>query len=176
MSLQKTREFMLQEKMISLRDKGKIMNLNKEVIGTFAGNIIKIGNTYRIRDLDENPVLTVHEKIISMRSAYTFYKGGEQDEDKYIGKLKRKLVAVKPSYWFEDREEKKVFTMKGNIFTLKFKILKDNKEVAEIRKKLFKSLLKGTYGVKMSPDLDDDSAMLVLGIVLMLHHEKEENR
>ncbi len=176
MSLQKTREFMLQEKMISLRDKGKIMNLNKEVIGTFAGKVIKIGNTYRIRDLDENPVLTVHEKVISMRSAYTFYKGGEQDEDKYIGKLKRKLVAVKPSYWFEDRDENKVFTMKGNILTLKFKILKDNKEVAEIRKKLFKSLLKGTYGVKVSPDLDDDSAMLILGIVLMIHHEKEENR
>jgi len=94
----------------------------------------------------------------------------------YIGKLKRKLVAVKPSYWFEDPSENKVFTMKGNIFTLKFKILKDGKVVAEIHKKLFKSLLKGTYGVKMSPDLDDDSAMLVLGIVLMLHHEKEENR
>ena len=176
MSLQKTREFMLQEKMISLRDKGKIMNLNKEVIGTFAGKIIKIGNTYRIRDLDENPVLTVHEKVISMRSSYKFYKGGEQDEDKYIGKLKRKLVSVKPRYWFEDPGENKVFTMKGNIFTLKFKILKDNKVVAEIHKKLFKSLLKGTYGVKMTPDLDDDSAILVLGIVLMLHHEKEENR
>ena len=176
MSLQKTREFMLQEKMISLKDKGKIMNLNKEVIGTFAGKIIKIGNTYRIRDLDETPVLTVHEKVISMRSAYKFYKGGEEDEDKYIGKLKRKLVSVKPSYWFEDPGENKVFTMKGNIFTLKFKILKDNKVVAEIHKKLFKSLIKGTYGVKMSPDIDDDSAMLVLGIVLMLHHEKEENR
>ena len=176
MSLQKTREFMLQEKMISLRDKGKIMNLNKEVIGTFAGKIIKIGNTYRIRDLDENPVLTVHEKVISMRSSYKFYKGGEQDEDKYIGKLKRKLVSIKPSYWFEDPNENRVFTMKGNIWTLKFKILKDNKVVAEIHKKLFKSLIKGTYGIKMPPDLDDDSAMLVLGIVLMLHHEKEENR
>lgn len=176
MSLQKTREFMLQEKMISLKDKGKIMNLDKEVLGTFAGKLIKIGNTYRIRDLDENPLLTVHEKVISMRSSYKFYKGGEQDEDKYIGKLKRKLVSIKPSYWFEDPGENKVFTMKGNIFTLKFKILKDNKVVAEIHKKLFKSLLKGTYGVKMTPDLDDDSAMLVLGIVLMLHHEKEENR
>jgi uncharacterized protein YxjI len=176
MSLQKTREFMLQEKMISLRDKGKIMNLDKEVIGTFGGKIIKIGNTYRIRDLDENPVLTIHEKVISLRSTYTFYKGGEQDEDKYIGKLKRKLVAIKPSYWFEDPNENKVFTMKGNILTLKYRILKDNKVVAEIRKKLFKSLLKGTYGIKMSSDLDDDSAMLVLGIVIMLHHEKEENR
>ncbi|MFW9828573.1 MAG: LURP-one-related/scramblase family protein [Candidatus Thorarchaeota archaeon] len=176
MSLKKTREFMLQEKMISLRDKGKIMNLNKEVLGTFAGKIIKIGNTYRIRDLSEEPVLTVHEKTISMRSIYKFYKGGEQDDDKYIGELKRKLVAVKPSYWFEDPNENKVFTMKGNIWTLKYKILKDNKVVAEIHKKLFKSLIKGTYGVKMNPDLDDDSAMLILGIVLMLHHEKEENR
>ena len=176
MSLQKTREFILQEKMISLTDKGTIMNTNKEVIGTFGGKLIKIGNTYRIRDLEDNPVLTVHEKVISMRSAYTFYKGGEQDEDKYIGKLKRKLVSVKPKYWFEDPNENKVFTMKGNIFTLKFNILKDNKVIAEIHKKFFKSILKGTYGIKIIPDLDDDSAMLVLGIVLMLHHEKEENR
>ncbi len=162
--------------MISLTDKGTIMNTNKEVIGTFGGKLIKIGNTYRIRDLEDNPVLTVHEKVISMRSAYTFYKGGEQDEDKYIGKLKRKIVSVKPKYWFEDPNENKVFTMKGNIFTLKFNILKDNKVIAEIHKKFFKSILKGTYGIKMIPDLDDDSAMLVLGIVLMLHHEKEENR
>lgn len=176
MSLLKTREFMLQEKMVSLRDKGKIMNLNKEVIGTFAGKLIKIGNTYRIRDLDENAVLTVHEKVISMRSTYKFYKGGEQDDDNYIGKLKRKIVSVKPNYWFEDPNENKVFTMKGNIWRLKYKILKDKKVVAEIHKKLFKSLIKGTYGIKMSPDLDDDSALLILGIVLMLHHEKEENR
>jgi uncharacterized protein YxjI len=167
---------MLQEKMVSLRDKGKIMNLNKEVIGTFAGKLIKIGNTYRIRDLDENAVLTVHEKVISMRSTYKFYKGGEQDDDNYIGKLKRKIVSVKPNYWFEDPNENKVFTMKGNIWRLKYKILKDKKVVAEIHKKLFKSLIKGTYGIKMSPDLDDDSALLILGIVLMLHHEKEENR
>ena len=174
--LEKTREFILQEKMISLTDKGVIMNLDKEKIGSFRGKLIKIGNTYRIRDLDENPVLTVHEKVISLRSTYKFYKGGEQDENQFLGQLKRKLVSIKPSYWFEDPNENQLFTMKGNIFTLKFKILKDGKEVAEIHKKLFKSLIKGTYGVKMNPDLDDDSAMLVLGLVLMLHHQKEENR
>jgi uncharacterized protein YxjI len=172
--LTSTREFILQEKMISLKDKGKIMNMNKEVVGTFGGKLIKIGNTYRIRELDDTPVLTVHEKIISLRSAYTFYKGGEQEDDKFIGKLKQKLVSIKPSYWFEDGNENKIFTMKGSLSTLKFKILKDKKQVAEIKKKLFKSMIKGTYGIQMSPDLDDDSALLVLGIVLMLHHEKEE--
>ena len=174
--LTSTREFILQEKMISLKDKGNIMNMNNEEIGTFGGKIIKIGNTYRIRELDDTPVLTVHEKIISLRSAYTFYKGGEQDEDKFVGKLKQKLVAIKPTYFFEDPNENKVFTMKGNVMTLKFKILKEKKQVAEIKKKLFKSMIKGTYGIQMSPDLDDDSAMLVLGVVLMLHHEKEENK
>ena len=176
MSLQKTREFILREKMISLTDKGEIMNLDKEVIGTFRGKLIKIGNTYRIREVDETPILTIHEKIISLRSAYTFYKGGEQDDDKFIGKMKQKIISIKPKYWFEDPDENRVFTMKGNILTLKFKILKDNKVVAEIHKKLFKSILKGTYGVKMNPDLDDDSAMLILGIVIMIHHEKEENQ
>ena len=176
MSLQKTREFMLREKMVSLTDKGEIRNLENELLGTFRGNLIKIGNNYRIRDLNDVPVLTVQEKIISLRASYKFYKGGEKDDDQLVGKLKRKLVSIKPSYWFEDPNENRVFTMKGSLSTLKFKILKDGKEVAEIRKKLWKSLLKNTFGIKMSPDLDDDSAMLILGIVIMLHHEKEENR
>ena len=63
-----------------------------------------------------------------------------------------------------------------DIYISREEILKDNKVVAEINKKLFKSRIRGTYGIKMVPNLDDDSAMLVLGIVLMLHHEKEENR
>ena len=176
MSLQKTREFILQEKMISLTDKGNIMNLSGDVIGTFRGKLIKIGNTYRINKLDGTPILTIHEKIISLRSSYKFYSGGEQDDDKFIGKMKRKIISVKPKYWFEDADENIVFTMKGNIWTLKFKIIKDKKVVAEIHKKLFKSILRGTYGIKMSPDLDDGSAMLLLGVIIMLHHEKEENQ
>ena len=176
MSLQKTREFILSEKLVSLKDKVWVMDANKEKLGYFMGKIIKIGNTYRLRDLkdEENPLLTVHEKIVSLRATYTFYKGGEKDDDKFIGKLKRKLVSIKPSYWFEDPGENKLFTMKGSIFGLKYKILKDGKEIAQISKKLFK--IKGTYGVQIASDVDDDTAMLVLGIVITLHHEKEENK
>ncbi|MBA7694732.1 hypothetical protein ES703_103345 [subsurface metagenome] len=176
MSLQKTREFILSEKLVSLKDKVWVMDAKKEKLGYFMGKIIKIGNTYRLRDLqdEENPLLTVHEKIVSLRATYTFYKGGEKDDDKFIGKLKRKLVAIKPTYWFEDPGENKLFTMKGSIFGLKYKIQKDGKEIAQISKKLFK--IKGTYGVQIASDVDDDTAILVLGIVITLHHEKEENK
>ena len=176
MTLQKTREFILSEKLVSLKDKVWVMDINKEKLGYFIGKLIKIGNTYRLRDLqdEENPLLTVHEKVVSLRATYTFYKGGEKEDDKLIGKLKRKLAAIKPSYWFEDPGENKLFTMKGNIFALKYKIQKDGREVAQINKKLFK--IKGTYGVQIATEVDDNTAMLILGIVVMLHHEKEENK
>ena len=174
MELTKQREFLLQEKLMSFKDKVKVMSPDREELGNFKGKLIKIGNTYRLRDLSDNVLLTVHEKVVSMRSTYKFFEGGEESDDKLIGKLKRKLVSVKPNYWFEDSNENKVFTMKGNIWALKYKILKNGKDIAEISKKLFK--IKGTYGVKINPDVSDDMAILILGIVVMLHHEKEENR
>ena len=176
MSLQKTREFLLQEKLVSFKDKVRVMTADKQELGYFKGKLIKIGNTYRLWDLQDesNALLTVHEKVISMRASYTFYKGGEQDDANFIGKMKRKLVSIKQKYWFEDSNENRIFDMKGNIWTLKYAIRKDGKDIAWVNKKLFK--IKGTYGVKIDPDVDDDTAMLILGIVVMLHHEKEENK
>ena len=176
MSLKSTREFVMQEKVGSLRDKVWVMDRDKKKLGYFKGKLIKIGNTFRLYDLpdEDKAILTVSEKVISVRSTYTFYKGDEKDDDKMIGKLKQKLISIKPKYWFENPDEDKVFELKGNFFAYKYKILKDKKEVAEVSKKLFKSIFRDAYGVKIAPDLDDDSAMLVLGIVIMLHHEKEE--
>lgn len=173
MSLQSTREFLLQEKLFSIRDKVKIMGVDKEELGIFTSKIISIGKHYRMYTIDdqENAILTVKEKAISMRSTYSFFKG-EKDDTNLIGKLKAKLIAIKPKYWFEDPDENKLFTMKGNIWQLKYKIYLEDRMVAEISKKLWK--IKDTYGVRLDQSLDDDSAMLVLGIVVMLHHEKEE--
>ena len=171
--LQNTREFLLQEKLFSIRDKVKVMGVDKEELGIFSSKLISIGKHYKLFTIDdqENPILTVKEKAISMRSTYSFFKGEKEDEN-LIGKLKRKLVSVKPKYWFEDPNETKLFTMKGNIWQLKYKIFLEDKVVAEISKKLWK--IKDTYGLRIDKDVDDDSAMLVLGIVVMLHHEKEE--
>jgi len=173
MSLQSTREFLLQEKLFSVRDKVKIMGVDKRELGIFTSKILSIGKHYRMYTVEdqETAILTVKEKVISLRSTYSFFKGDKEDEN-LIGKLKQKLISIKPKYWFENPEEMKLFTMKGNIWQLKYKIFLEDKIVAEISKKLWK--IKDTYGIRMDKDLDDDSAMLLLGIVVMLHHEKEE--
>ena len=161
---------------MSFRDKVKVMNPNQEILGYFVGKLIKVANKYRLMDPNENIILVVKEKMISLRATYSFFKTNKEDPDdnELIGRMKRKLVSVKPKYWFEDPNENKVFTMKGNLFALKYTIQKDGNDIAWINKKLFK--IKGTYGVKLDPNLDDDTAMLILGIVVMLHHEKEEKR
>ncbi len=173
MSLKSTREFLLQEKFISIRDKVKVMGLDKQELGIFIAKILSIGKNYRLYTMEdqENPILTVKEKVISLRSTYSFFKGQKEDEN-LIGKLKQKLISIKPKFWFEDPDENKLFTMKGNFWKLKYKIFLEDKVIAEISKKLWK--IKDTYGLRMDESLDDDSAMLVLGIVVMIHHEKEE--
>lgn len=173
MSLKSTREFLLQEKLFSVRDKVKVRGIDKQELGIFSSKILSIGKNYRLYTIEdqENAILTVKEKVISLRSTYSFFKG-DKDDANLIGKLKQKLISIKPKYWFEDPNENKMFTMKGNIWQLKYKIFLEDKVVAEISKKLWK--IKDTYGVRMDESLDDDSAMLVLGIVVMLHHEKEE--
>ena len=173
MSIQKTREFLLQEKWMTIRDKIKVMTVDREEIGWFSAKLLSIGQNYRLYSADdpEKVIFTIKEKVISLRSTYSFYKG-EKDDENLLGKLKQKLVSIKPKYWFEDPDENKIFTMKGSIWKLKYQVLLEDKPVAEISKKLWK--IKDTYGVKMNEDLDDDSAMLILGIVAMLHHEKEE--
>ena len=175
MSLKSTREFILRERVGSLKDKVWVLNVNKDRLGYFKGNFLKNGNTIRLYDLEENSLLTAHEKTISMRSTYTFYRGGEQDHDKMIGKIKRKIKSVKPSYWYEDLEENKVFTMNGNFLTLKYKIFKLGEEIADVHKKFYKSSFKDSYSVKIADDVSDDDVILILGMVIILHYEKEEN-
>jgi len=173
--LKKTREFLLQEKMFSIKDKIKVMTPDKKVLGIFASKILSIGRNYRLYEgeVEENEILTVKEKAISMRKVYSFFKGSK-DDDNLIGKLKAKIISIKPKYWFEDPDENILFTLKGNLWKLKYQIFLEDKPVAEISSKLFK--IKNTYGLKIDPSVDDDSAMLILGIVAMIHEEKEERR
>jgi uncharacterized protein YxjI len=174
MSLQSTREFILEEKIGSLKDKVYVYNTEKEKLGYFKGKLIKIGNTFRLYDTNDTPLYTIDEKLISMRSTYTFYEGGEKEDENMLGKMKSKLISIRPKYYFEDPEGEELFEAKGKIWKLKYDIRKDGDKIAEINQKLFKSIIKDSYGVKIKEDVSDETAMIILGMVIMLHHEKEE--
>ncbi len=174
--LLKTREFVLSEKLISMRDQVNVMDVNGNQLGIFSSELLYVGGrTYRLYDVkDENTaILTVKQELLAIRSTYTFYKGDKKNANE-IGKLKQELVSLTPRFWFEDPLGNMLLTMKGDLFALDYKIFKENTVIAEISRELFH--ITDTYGVRMDPDIDDDTAMVVLGIVIMLHHEKEEGQ
>ncbi|MGZ4881767.1 MAG: LURP-one-related/scramblase family protein [Halobacteriota archaeon] len=174
--LLKTRELVLSEKLISLRDRVNVMDVNGHLLGIFSSELLYIGGrTYRLYDAadEHTPLLTVKEKMLAVRSTYTFYKGEKRDENE-IGKLKQELVALTPHFWFEDPSGNTLFTMEGDLFALDYRIVRGDTVIAEISRELFH--ITDTYGVRMDPYLDDDTAMIVLGAVIMLHHEKEERQ
>jgi len=109
-----------------------------------------------------------------MRSTYTFYRGGEKEDENMLGKMKSKLISIRPKYYFEDPDGEELLEAKGKIWKLKYDIKKDGDKVAQINQKLFKSIIKDSYGVKIKENVSDEMAMIILGMVIMLHHEKEE--
>ncbi len=174
-ALKSTREFLLEEKIGSLKDKIYIYNSNQEKLGYFQGKLIKIGNTFRLYDINDTPLYTISEKMVSMRSTYEFFKGGEKDDDKLLGKLKQKLVSIRPKFYFEDPDGEEIYEAKGKVYRLKYDIEKDGDTVAEISQKILKSIIQDSYGVRIDKGVSDEEAMIILGMVVMLHHEKEEN-
>ncbi len=172
--LLKAREFLLSEELFSVQDKVRVMDINENPLGIFAAKLFVVGGrVYRLYDVadESTTILTVKEVAIALRSTYTFYRG-EKKEENEIGTLKQELVSFGPSFWFEDPSGNRLFTMRGDLFGLDYEILKENDRVAEISRELFH--ITDTYGVRIDPGLDDDTAMVILGIVIMLHHEKEE--
>ncbi|MGV9171292.1 MAG: hypothetical protein ACOC44_08430 [Promethearchaeia archaeon] len=52
----------------SLKDKVYVMDTDKNKLGYFKGKLIKIGNTFRLYTMNDEALLIVNEKLISMKS------------------------------------------------------------------------------------------------------------
>lgn len=177
MEFEKRREFLLREKLVSLRDKVWIMNPEEQNIGHFIGKIFTIRALYRLKDLEEKTKLVIRQKLASVRPMFRIFEPGdddEPDENKYLGNIKRKLVSIKPKYWFEDPNENRIFDIKGNVWGLKYTIIKEGKEIARISQKLWR--IRGTFGLKINSDISDQLAMIILCTVMILQHERKKEQ
>ncbi|MFW9971401.1 MAG: LURP-one-related/scramblase family protein [Candidatus Odinarchaeota archaeon] len=175
MKFEERREFLLKEKLVSLRDIVRIMDPEENIVGNFIRKILSIRAFYRLKDLDEKTILIIRKKIASIRSAYKFFEpdeNDEPDENKFLGKMVKKIVTIKPKYWIENPLGERLFNIKGTIWGLKYSIFREGTEVARISKKFWR--IRDTYGLKIEKTVDDKTAMMLLAIVIVLQHEKEE--
>jgi uncharacterized protein YxjI len=178
MSLAKRREFLMREKWFSLRDKVDVMDpATQDPVGHFQRKIFSIRTLYRLYDLSGEVELIVQQKLWAVRPTYKFFGGnpsGEPDEAALLGQLKKKLFSIRPRYWFESPNGTRQFEVKGNFFGLRYEILQDDRSIGSASKTFW--AIRDTYGLRIDAAVRDQTALLLLGSVIVIHaiHEKRE--
>ena len=180
MLLAKQRDFLLREKLFSLKDKVDIMDpLTQEPVGSVERKIFSIRTLYRLYNRGFLNEMIVQQKLLSFPAAYKFYTGndnGEPEDAACLGILKKKFLSLAPSYWFETPDGKRVFEMRGDFVGLTYGVVQDGKEIADISRTFW--AIRDTYGIRINPEVPDQMALLVLCSVIVIHaiHEARKNR
>ena len=180
MNLARYRDFLMREKWFSLRDKVDVMDpATQTAVGHFERKILSIRTLYRLYDLPGQVELIVQQKLWAVRPTFRFFSGnpsGQPDEKARLGQLKKKLFTFKPAYWFETPDGSRRFDVKGNFIGLKYEITQDGRVIGSVSRTFW--AIRDTYGLRIDAAVPDQTALLLLGSVIVIHaiHEKRERR
>ena len=174
MALESRREFALKQKYWSIRDKNMIFDAEGTEIGYFIRKLFALRATYFIKDASDATALVIQQKIRSWNPAFKFYRSASKEdkeavnEEEYLGILKKKVWSVRQRYWFENMDGERLFDIVGNIWALQFQVMKGDKTITMISRKLW--AIADNYGVQIDPDVPDAEALLILGSIVVLHY------
>ena len=180
MSLAKRREFLMRERWFSLWDKVDVMDpATQEPVGHFQRKLFSIRTLYRLQDPLGDIELIVQQKLLAWRPTYKFFRGsptGDPDDVALLGILRRGFFAFYPHYWFEALGGTRRFEVNGDFFGLSYEIVENGRSIGSVSKKFW--AIRDTYGLRIEPTVPDQTALLLLGSVMVIHaiHEKRERR
>jgi len=180
MSIAKRREFLMRERWFSFWDKVDVLDpVTQEPVGDFKRKIFTIRTLYRLENRLGRIELIVQQKLLAWRPTYKFFLGnstGEPDGAALLGTLRRGFLAFYPHYWFDAPDGMRRFDVNGDLFALNYDIVENNQNIGSVSKTFW--AIRDTYGLRIDPTVPDQTALLLLGAVMVIHaiHEKRERR
>jgi uncharacterized protein YxjI len=180
MSLAKRREFLMRERWFSLWDKVDVMDpVTEEPVGHFQKKLFTLRTQYRLQDPLGDIELIVQQKLMAWRPTYKFFPGnpsGEPDQAALLGTLTRGFLPFYPHYWFNAPDGTRKFDVEGDLFALSYDIFENGQSIGSVSKTFW--AIRDTYGLRIDPSVPDQTALLLLGAVMVIHaiHEKRERR
>jgi uncharacterized protein YxjI len=179
-NLAKRREFAMRERWFSLWDKVDVMEpVTQGVVGHFQRKLFTLRTQYRLQDPLGDIELIVQQKLLAWRPTYKFFRGnpsGEPDEVGFLGILRRGFFAFYPHYWFEAADGTRRFEVNGDFLGLSYDIVEGGRSIGSVSKTFW--AIRDTYGLRIEPTVPDQTALLLLGLVMVIHaiQEKRERR
>jgi uncharacterized protein YxjI len=173
MSMLETREFIINEKLLSVRNTYVIKNRQQQELGFAKRELVSLGPHYWFEDNSGTRLGEVKGKVISLTSEYEIKDRTGQT----VAKAKRKMLKLIGSEWkMEDPHGNEIAKIEGNITHHAYKMVAPDKStIAEIHLKWV--TIKDEYGVEITKP--DFSPLLVLGFTIAVeeaeHYEEKKS-
>jgi uncharacterized protein YxjI len=170
----------MRERWFSLWDKVDVMDpVTEEPVGHFQKKLLTLRTQYRLQDPLGDIELIVQQKLMAWRPTYKFFPGnpsGDPDQSALLGTLTRGFLPFYPHYWFNATDGTRKFDVEGDFFALSYDIFESGRSIGSVSKTFW--AIRDTYGLRIEPTVPDQTALLLLGAVMVIHaiHEKRERR
>ena len=150
--------FLKQKLEFSAVEKFTVKNENEEDCYIVQGNSVQVGGkTLHVLDMNENKLLSVHQKLLALMPKFFVYKGEAQEQ---VAEIQKKMAFLGSKYIIEGPG----WEVKGKFTDHDYKITKDGNQVASLHKAWIS--LGDCYEIDIEDGVDDT---LVLAVVLAIN-------
>lgn len=159
-------KFYIKQKILSFRDKFRIMDESQKEVYTVEGKFFSIQNKLELLNANGSQVLNAKKKLFRFFATYEIFT----PHGELTAVVKRKL-SIRPKFELEVQGE--VLTVEGSLFAHSFGIIKDGQEVASIHKKVIS--WGDTYEIDIDSNINIELYLFMVIIIDQVIHEKKKN-
>jgi uncharacterized protein YxjI len=160
-------EFIMNKKILSLREHYDFQDRSGAQVGEGDGNFIQFPAKFSVLDNTGSMLMSVQGKIISLRHQFTFHDGTGNE----IGSIKKKLMKlIGEEYWVEQNGSE-FMRIYGNFTEHDYRMDVSKQTVASVHKKWIS--VRDSFGVSVTGNVDH---RLVIGAIIAIEHVEVEEK
>lgn len=162
-----TRDFVLNKKILSVREHYDIQNRSGNQVGKAEGNFFQFPAKFVVQDSNGQQVMYVEGKLISLRREFDMY----DSSGKLLAAIKKKIVKLIGSEYWLELDGNQFARIYGNFVEHDYRIQLNGVDVAQVHKKWVS--VRDSFNMSVTGPIDP---RLVLGSVIVIEHEEVTER
>ena len=176
--LTSAREFLIREKFFSINERMEILDPSSQtILGYFRSKFFTLPKKYWLTHPDEDPIIGIEKRMLTFMPKFNFFEAGPQETlsmNRPLGTLEKKFSFFTPKYHYIAPNGTLIYEIQGNFWERNFQVIEQGRIVAEISKKFWSWT--DTYGIRINPEKNDQEAMILLTMVVVLDYIADQQR
>lgn len=176
--LTSAREFLIKEKFFSINERMEILDPRSQaILGYFRSKFFTLPKKYWLTHPDDDPIIGIEKRMLTFMPKFNFFEAGPEETlsmNRPLGTLEKKFSFFTPKYHFVGPNGAILYEIQGNFWEHHFQVIEQGQIVAEISKKFWSWT--DTYGVRIEPSKNDQEAMILLTVVVVLDYIADQRR